>query len=127
MFWQREITVPQKFRPVNHGMHQNIMTLAEIFYLIPGKNPICRECRPVIDNFLCVLRHFLIDIIRNHHIHTLPASDQFPQGYKHLFISLLIQPVVAVHHLKIYAGSLAQPGVNRLPMPPVLLVYGFYN
>ena len=127
MFRQFQTAFPQKLSTVNHRMHKNILAFAEMFCLIPAKNPVFRQCPGVFHHLFVFCSFFFVDKITDQHIKRRLSTGQFPQNVKNFPIGFSVHPVVTVHHLKIQAGSVADSCIYRFSVPAVFLMNRFYN
>ena len=72
---QFQSTFHQKLRAVDHGMHENILSLMEMSCFLPCKYPVFREIGAAHDFFM-LHSLFLIYIISNKHIqHSVTAGN----------------------------------------------------
>ena len=75
VFRQFQSTFHQKLRAVDHGMHENILSLAKMSGFLPGKYLVFRKIGAAHDFFM-LHSLFLIHIISNEHIqHSVAAGN----------------------------------------------------
>ena len=110
--------------PVNNRVHQYILPCHEKLHVIPSEYLVLWKCRVIFHHFFPSGPFLLIDKVGNQHVQGLSPVYKAPQGIKNLYICLLIDPVVAVHHLKENACGIFKSCVHRFPMPAVFLVDG---
>ena len=77
MLRQFQPTLHQKLRAVDHGMHENILSLVKMSGFLPGKYPVFREIGASHD-LLMLHSLFLIHIISNKHIQHSVAAGNLP-------------------------------------------------
>ena len=105
-------------------MHQDVVARFKPSHLIPGENPVFGHNPAVVHHHLMMRALFLIDKIRQEHVHGMLLFPQRPQGIKNFQISFFVYPVVAVHHFKIQSRGMGQPRIDRAAVSGVGLVDG---
>ena len=68
MLGQSQIALPQQLRPIDHGMHENILAGSKEAAVLPGEHLILGEYVVIVDGVGGIVRHVLIDIVAQHHI-----------------------------------------------------------
>ena len=79
---------------------------------------------PVIHYLFPLCPLFLVYKVCNQHIQGDIVMAELAQGLKYLTVSILIHPVVTVHHLEKNTCGIPKAGIDRLTMAAVLLVDG---
>src|SRR5699024_4376807 len=127
MLRKMQLTKLQKFCPVNNRMHQNILIYPEMPEITPSDNLILRKAVPVMNHFLVAVYDYLIYIISHHHVHFFVVLLESPQRLHDLQKRFFIQPVIAVHYLKILSLGMQKTAVDRFSMSAVLLTAHSYD
>ena len=120
-------TVVEKFRSVDHGVHQKILTFFHMAHFIPSKNLVRREAVSVLHDFLAGRSLFLIDKIADQKIYCLRSACQLIKSLKDLIICILIYPVITVHYLKVKTCGIADSGIYRFSVSAIFLMDRFYD
>ena len=115
---------PKQSGPENNRMHQYIMSLGKMMAVFPGKQFLPGKNMTVVHDLFALFPLFLVHKIADQHVQRPGPSGQFPQRIQHLQISLLLYPVIAVHHFEIQALCILHSGVDCRPVTAVLLMNG---
>src|SRR5699024_12695768 len=118
-FRKMQLTKIQKFCPVNNRTHQNMLIYPEMPEITPSEHLILRKAVPVMNHFLLGGSDFLIYIIGNQHVHFFAVLLESPQRLHDLQKRFFIQPVIAVHYLKILSLGMQKTAVDRFSMSAV--------
>ena len=124
MFGQFQRAVPEQLGAVDHRVHEQILGGAEVADLIPGENAADGEHIFVVHRLAGVVLHVLVDVVGHHHVHRGGHMGELAQLGHDGVQSVLVQPVVRVHHLIIYAPGVADALVDALAVAAVFLVDG---
>ena len=119
---QLQAALEQQGRPVDHGVHEDILPFHEKLHVAPAKYLVLGKRSVIAHHLLALCPLFLVDKVGHQHVQGLPAVHKAAQGLQHLGVGLLVDPVVAVHHLEKDAGGISQACVHRLAVAAVLLV-----
>ena len=115
-------TIVEKFRSVDHGVHQKVLTFFHMAHFVPSKNLIRRETVSVLHDFLAGRSLFLIDKIADQKIYCFRSTCQLIKSLKDLIICILIYPVITVNNLEIETCGITDSGIYRLSVSSVLLM-----
>ena len=124
---QLQTAVPQQLGTVDHRVHQQVLGGPEPADLIPGEDLVLWEYIGVPHHLLGVVLHVLVDIVGDEQVHRLLHGGKLPQLVQGGGQSLLVQPVIGIHHLVVQAAGPAQALVDPLAVAAVLLVNGLDN
>ena len=105
-------------------MHQDVLVGAEAPDVHPAEQPVLRENVGVPDGVAGAVLDVLVDIVAEQQVGGGAAVEQQAQPVQHLFKGFGVQPVVAVHHLVIKAGGVADALVDPFAVAAVLLMDG---
>ena len=119
---QLQPALPQKLRPVDHGVHEDVLPQHKVLHIAPGDQLADRKGLLVVHHLFSPGALFLVDEVAHQKIQGRLPLHEGAQGIQDLHVGLLIDPVVAVHHLEIDSGGVSQAGVHRLPVSAVFLV-----
>ncbi len=124
---QLQPAVTQKLRAVNNRMHQEILSLAHMAHIAPGKHLILHKRRRIFHDLFAPGPFFFIDKIGNQHIQRLLRACDFTQRVHDSAVCFFVHPVIAVYHLKKQPAGICDSGIDRLPVPAVFLMDCFYD
>ena len=114
----------QQLGPVDHRMHQDILSGHKHLHVVPGKRFVLWERQIIVHNLLMLRPLLFINEIRDQHVQRILSQNKLPQRIQHLAVRVSVDPVVAVHHLEKNPSRVFQSRVDSRAVAAVFLVDG---
>ncbi len=90
--------------------------------IIPPEDLVLRQCIAVVNTFLMRCPCLLIYEIRHKHIYLFPVFFQVPDEREYPLQCFFVDPVIAVHHFKIFPLSSAKTCIDGITVASVLFI-----
>ena len=124
MLGQHHAALAQHLSAVHDRVHQQVLVGAEVADVHPGEQTLLREDVGVPHSVAGAVLGVLVDIVADHQVRRGAPGSQRVQLGQHGPEGDFVQPVVAVYHLIIQAGGVADALVDALAVAAVLLMDG---
>ena len=122
--WQGETAIAQHLRTVDNRVHEDVLGQAKVTAVIPGEELLYRQHTPVAHDLLRVVNGILVHVVDEHQIERLIERRELVE---HAHVSVIVEPVIAIHDLEVGAARVLEPRHDRRAMAAVLLVDGTYH
>ena len=96
-------------------------------HLVPGKHLVFRQSAGIPHRALEIGADLFIDIVAHQQVGAIALGRKPAQSVQHLGVGIVVQPVVAVHHLEIQTLGVFHTGHHRGAVAAVRLMDGPHN
>ena len=119
---QLEPAILQELGAIDDRMHEQVLALTEMAYLVPRELLAHREHVAVVHHDACVLVHLFVHVVSHDQVGGVFTLDLPTQVVHHAQHGHIVEPIVGIDHFEVQAGCFGEAVVDRAAMTAVLLV-----